>query len=126
MYSLISKILRSAAPLLSAFSLIFVLLPTSVAAKDLISARSYWEDAQGQSTFDDAQAQPYTTYEGILAKGYSDSTFWFRLRIDPAPSAILNRNQKVESLYPFARTPSYVVYGCACACLLYTSDAADD
>lgn len=87
MYSLISKILRSAAPLLSAFSLIFVLLPTSVAAKDLISARSYWEDAQGQSTFDDAQAQPYTTYDGILAKGYSDSTFWFRLRIDPAPSA---------------------------------------
>ena len=87
MYSLISKILRSAAPLLSAFSLIFVLLPTSVAAKDLISARSYWEDVQGQSTFDDAQAQSYTAYEGILAKGYSDSTFWFRLRIDPAPSA---------------------------------------
>jgi hypothetical protein len=78
MYSLISKILRFAAPLLSTFSLIFVLLPTSVAAKDLISARSYLEDAQGQSTFDDAQAQSYATYEGILAKGYSDSTFWFR------------------------------------------------
>ena len=86
MHSLITTILRSAAPLLSAFSLLFVALPTSVAAKDLISARSYWEDVQGQSKFDDAQEQSYTTYTGILAKGYSDSTFWLRLRVEPTAS----------------------------------------
>lgn len=80
MYSLISKILRAGATLLSAFCLVSLVLPTHVAAKDLVSARSYWEDAQGQSTFDDAQTQSYTSYDGILAKGYSDSVFWLRLR----------------------------------------------
>ena len=83
MYSLISKILRAGATLLSAFCLLSLVLPTHVAAKDLVSARSYWEDAQGQSTFDDAQTQSYTSYDGILAKGYSDSVFWLRLRVEP-------------------------------------------
>ena len=83
MYSLISKILRAGATLLSAFCLVSLVLPTHVAAKDLVSARSYWEDAQGQSTFDDAQTQSYTSYDGILAKGYSDSVFWLRLRVEP-------------------------------------------
>ena len=83
MYSLISKILRAGATLLSAFCLLSLVLPTHVAAKDLVSARSYWEDAQGQSSFDDAQTQSYTSYDGILAKGYSDSVFWLRLRVEP-------------------------------------------
>jgi signal transduction histidine kinase len=87
MYSLISKILRAGATLLSAFCLISLVLPTHVAAKDLVSARSYWEDAQGQSTFDDAQTQSYTSYDGILAKGYSDSVFWLRLRVEPVAAA---------------------------------------
>ena len=87
MHPLISKILRAGTSLFSALCLISLALPAQGIAKDLVSSRSYWEDVQGQSTFDDAQAQPYTTYEGVLAKGYSDSTFWLRLRIDPAPSA---------------------------------------
>jgi len=84
MYSLISKILRSGATLFSIFCLISLAWSSSVAAKDLVSARSYWEDVQGQVTFEDAQTRSYVPYEGILAKGYSDSAFWLRLRIEPA------------------------------------------
>lgn len=86
MYSLISKILRSGVTLFSAICLISLTWPTQVAAKDLISARSYWEDVQGSASFDEAQAQPYTAYEGVLAKGYSDSAFWLRLRVEPVTS----------------------------------------
>jgi len=87
MHPLISKILRAGTTLFSAFYLISLAFPTQVIAKDLVSSRSYWEDVQGQSTFDDVQAQSYTSYDGVLAKGYRDSVFWLRLRIEPATAA---------------------------------------
>ena len=87
MYSLISKILRAVAPLLSAFCLISLAVPSAVLAQERVSARSYWEDIPGQATLADAQAHTFTPYDGILAKGYSDSTFWLRLRVEPVADA---------------------------------------
>lgn len=87
MYAPLSKILRSTAALLSSFGLFFALLSPPVVAKDWVSARGYWEDVQGQATFDEAQAQPYTAYEGILARGYSDASLWLRLSVAPVSGA---------------------------------------
>ncbi|MEN9670303.1 MAG: hypothetical protein RL018_580 [Pseudomonadota bacterium] len=87
MHSLIPKISRSAATFFSAFCLIFCVLPTQATAKDLASSRAYWQDAQGQASFDEATQQTFTAYDGILAKGYSDATYWLRLRVDAETGA---------------------------------------
>jgi len=87
MYPLVSNILRPIAGFLSSFGLFFALLSTPVVAKDLVSARGYWEEIQGQATLDEAQAQPYKAYEGVLARGYTDATVWLRLRVEPVSAA---------------------------------------
>jgi len=87
MYLLISKILRVGATLASIVCLLAGALPAHAAVKDFASARAYWQDVHGQASFDDASKQAYTTYEGILAKGYTDATYWLRLRVDPVANA---------------------------------------
>lgn len=46
-----------------------------------ILARAYWQDTSGQAAFETARQQPYTPYQGILSRGYSDSVHWLRLTI---------------------------------------------
>ena len=55
----------------------------SAAADDHISARSYWEDQTAHATFEQAQAQPYTAFEGVLSRGYTRSATWIKLTITP-------------------------------------------
>ena len=65
------------------------MLPAHAAGKDYVSASAYWEDTSGQATFEHAQQQPYTPYQGTLSRGYSRSVHWVRLRIDGADSAVV-------------------------------------
>lgn len=83
MYLLFSHQLRVFAALFAMACLTFV---TATHAEDLVTARGYWEDASANATFEDAKLQQYTAYEGILAKGYGDSAYWIRLRIEPQTS----------------------------------------
>lgn len=83
MYLLVSHQLRVIAVL---FAMVCLSFATATHAEDLISARAYWEDTQANASFEDVKLQQYVSYEGILAKGYSDSAYWLRLRIEPLAS----------------------------------------
>ena len=83
MYLLLSQKLRIFAALLA---MVCMTWATVTHAEDLVSARAYWEDVQANATFDEAKLEHYTSYQGILAKGYSDSVYWLRLRIEPQTS----------------------------------------
>jgi signal transduction histidine kinase len=52
-------------------------------ATEHIAARGYWEDKTAQATFEQAQAQQYTAFEGVLSRGYTQSATWIRLTITP-------------------------------------------
>lgn len=52
-------------------------------ATDRITARAYWQDASGQATFSQAQAQKLKPYSGILNLGYTSSAAWIRLEVSP-------------------------------------------
>ena len=55
----------------------------SATANDHITARGYWEDKTAQATFEEAQAQQYTAFDGVLSRGYTQSATWIRLTITP-------------------------------------------
>ncbi len=52
-------------------------------AADLISSRSYWEDASNQASFAQAQAQDFESYSGVLSRGFTQSAIWIRLEVLP-------------------------------------------
>ena len=65
------------------------MLPAQAIAKDYVAASAYWEDRSGQATFEQAQQQDFTPYQGTLSRGYSQSVHWVRLRIDGADTALV-------------------------------------
>jgi signal transduction histidine kinase len=87
MHTIFKSVFLSFPRFFAAFCMGVAMVSTQVFAGDLVSQRSYWEDVQGQATFADASQQNYQFYDGILAKGYSDSAFWFRLRIEGVTGA---------------------------------------
>ncbi|MCD8504255.1 MAG: ATP-binding protein [Burkholderiaceae bacterium] len=64
--------------------LVLLVLPLRLWATGLIESQAYFEDPTGKLTFADVQDKRFTPYTGILTKGFTDSVFWLRLRIDPA------------------------------------------
>jgi signal transduction histidine kinase len=60
-----------------------LLSPTIALATDHITDRAYVEDPSGQLTLNEAMAKPATEFSGLLSKGFTQSAFWIRLRIDP-------------------------------------------
>ena len=58
-----------------------------------ISQRAYWEDTSGQATWEQAQAEKFTPYEGILSRGYIPHPIWVQLQI--SPSANSNADDKL-------------------------------
>lgn len=48
---------------------------------DLIEQRAFWEDPSTQASLDTARKQPFTPYEGIFSRGYTDSAHWIRLTL---------------------------------------------
>lgn len=64
--------------------LIGLTVTPSARAGDLVSAQAFFEDRSGAMSFAEVQRQAFTPYAGVFSRGYSASTFWFRLTIDPA------------------------------------------
>ena len=52
------------------------------AVKDYIIERAYFEDKTAQLNFEEAKNQNYEPMGQMLAKGYSPSAFWIRLKIE--------------------------------------------
>lgn len=87
--------------LLGAFS-VQALDVASDAVTGVVTERSWVEDPSGQMTLDDIKQAQQTPFSGVmLSRGYSDSFFWLRLRIDPAKL----RNTLVEDLVIRLRPP---------------------
>ena len=61
--------------------LLFQIKP--VVAKDYISERAYFEDKTGNLSFQEVKGKNFKKIDSVLAKGYSDSAFWLRLKINP-------------------------------------------
>ena len=68
----------------TALLLTLMVLSLRLLAADLIDSQAYLEDPTGKFTFAEVQDKPFTPYTGILTKGFTDSVYWLRLRIDPA------------------------------------------
>ena len=56
-------------------------------ASDHITTRLYWQDESAQATFEQAQHQQYTPFDGVLSRGYTQSAIWIRLDIAPPEGA---------------------------------------
>lgn len=65
------------------FTLFITCLGFAASATEHITARGYWEDKTAQATFEQAQAQKYTAFDGVLSRGYTQSATWIRLTITP-------------------------------------------
>jgi two-component system, sensor histidine kinase LadS len=61
--------------------LLFQIKP--VVAKDYISERAYYEDKTRTMSFQEVKGKNFEKIDSALAKGYSDSIFWIRLKISP-------------------------------------------
>lgn len=73
-----TRLLLLAFCLLGLFSAI---ASTFASDRPLLVAKAYWEDTSGTATYDDVASAPFQSYTGTLAKGYSSSAIWLKLRI---------------------------------------------
>jgi signal transduction histidine kinase len=54
---------------------------SSAQAKNLVIEQAFWVDKTATADFSQAREQHYTTYQGVLNNGFTDSATWLRLRI---------------------------------------------
>ena len=78
--------IRPALRILFVLTLMIASLAKAFAA-DLISSRSYWEDASNQASFAQAQAKDFKSYSGVLSRGFTQSAVWIRLEVSPPPDS---------------------------------------
>ena len=63
---------------------IFICASVTAQAQSAIVGQAFYEDPTNQLEFAAVRDRTFTPYQGILNKGYSSSTFWIRLDLDPA------------------------------------------
>ena len=61
--------------------LALLIAQTVAASENYVIAQAYFEDSTNHLTFDQIQSKDFVGYEKILARGYSHSTYWLKLRI---------------------------------------------
>jgi signal transduction histidine kinase len=77
--------------------------PGTPRTADAIVSQMLFEDDSGNMTYEDVLQQPFAPFDGLLGEGYGTSTFWVKLRIDPARVAAA----PTDTLYLRIR-PSYL------------------
>ncbi|MGV0962602.1 MAG: 7TM-DISM domain-containing protein [Polynucleobacter sp.] len=87
------------------FFLLLVGMPTSFAAIDCVINRASFEDKSAQMSFEQAKDQFYEPSDLMLAKGFSQSAYWLRLKVDPnsckeAIEARRNKDQLIVRIQP--------------------------
>ncbi len=70
------------------------------ATRDYLLERAYFEDVEGKLKLADVQDAPFTSYQGLLSKGYSQSAFWVRLKIDGTPKLAANGERLIMRIEP--------------------------
>lgn len=83
--------------------------PFAALASDYITNRAYVEDPSGQMTLNEVMTKPVSEFSGLLSKGFTQSAFWIRLRIDPqvAKAARVDKTNKADQLILRIR-PAYL------------------
>lgn len=78
------------------------------AVKDYIVERSYFEDVTTQMSFEEARHKEYQPIGNMLSKGYSDSAFWVRLKIDSASQSNHSLSDKLSDKLILRIQPAYL------------------
>jgi len=65
-------------------SLIFILFMSNAVFAHEITAQSFWEDRTAQADLSTAIAQNFTPFQGVLSKGFTNSSFWIKVTVQPA------------------------------------------
>lgn len=71
--------------------------------RDAVVERAWLDDAEGTLTAEAALARRWTPFSGMLARGYTSSSTWLRLRIDPAaagPGSLASDHRLVLRIMP--------------------------
>ena len=76
-------------------------------AQSGIVAQAFFEDTSNQLDFNAVQDQGFTPYQGILNRGYSASTFWIRLDLDPLRDQSANAGFQ-DNLFVLRISPSFL------------------
>ncbi|MDP3620535.1 MAG: 7TM-DISM domain-containing protein [Polynucleobacter sp.] len=87
---------------------------SAIANGNYILQQAYYEDKANALTIDQVKNEPFTPYDGWLAKGYSQSTFWIKLTIKPSDSELMTRirpayAENIEVYDGISKTPFAVV-----------------
>lgn len=71
-----------------ALTLVFLLACLSGArgAEAVVLDEAFWEDRTANAPFSEARQAPYQAHDGTIARGYTSSAIWLRLRIADQPS----------------------------------------
>ena len=88
--------------------LLIALSHLALAAKDYALERAYFEDVTSELPFDQAKNRDYQSIEHILAKGYSSSVFWIRLKIDGSIDVQPSLKDKYADVLVLRIQPSYL------------------
>jgi signal transduction histidine kinase len=64
---------------------------SAIANGSYILQQAYYEDKTNSLTVEQVQKEQFQPFDGWLAKGYSQSTFWIRLSIKPSNSELVTR-----------------------------------
>jgi signal transduction histidine kinase len=98
---------NSHALLIAALTVLASLFSLPADADTRITEQAYAEDVSGTLDFEKAQKLPFQPFIGAFAKGYSHSTFWIRLKIEPqgakAPSKVLGNSIVLRIRPPYLR-----------------------
>lgn len=66
---------------LGLFSLFSAFVTAFAADRAVLESKAFWEDANGNATYADAVDAPFQIFTGSLARGYTGSPVWLRLRL---------------------------------------------
>ena len=73
-------------PWLAAMLMCIAWLPAQ--AEGVLRDQGYWLDASASAGIDEAAAQEYAPWAGVLSLGYTTDALWLRLRLAPSPQAV--------------------------------------
>jgi len=59
----------------------FLFFALSAQGANLISEKSYWDDSAQQATLDDAQKAQFTSFRGLMFRGYTTHATWVKIHL---------------------------------------------
>ena len=90
--------------LFTSFLILWALLtlaaPAFASSDNYISSRAYFEDTSNSLTFSQVKDQIFKSFGSIFAKGYSNSTFWIKARVEAAPELARQKKDLILRIEP--------------------------